>query len=117
MKSSKPLLSLFTGAALLCGGNLMAQPIPQTAAESATMQSVTQPTPKDELTVNSMPAPAPQIGPAPEFKQLAGNTGSIDTDQAKAYPPLANDFLHADSNRDNKISKAEYQHWVKQPKN
>jgi len=116
MKSSTPLLSIFAGAALLCAGNLMAQQTPQTSADPGDTQSVTRQTAEGELTVNSAPAPAPHIGPAPAFEQLAGSTGSINADQAKAYPPLANDFLHADGNEDNKISKTEYEHWVKQPK-
>jgi hypothetical protein len=72
-------------------------------------------TPQGELTVRSMPAPAPQIGPAPDFAQLSAGGKGITEEQAVAYPPLANDFLHADSNRNGSVSKAEYQRWAKQP--
>ena len=71
-------------------------------------------TAQGQLTVNSRPAPAPQTGPAPSFSQLANGSKSITEEQAGAYPPLANDFLHADSNRNGSISKAEYDHWKKQ---
>jgi hypothetical protein len=71
-------------------------------------------TPKGEVTVNSAPANAPAIAPAPSFEQLSGGGKTISESQAEAYPPLANDFIHADSNRDGKVSKAEYQHWLKQ---
>lgn len=71
-------------------------------------------TPQGQLTVRSMPAPAPQIGPAPDFAQLSAGGKGITEEQAVAYPPLANDFLHADSNRNGSISKAEYQRWIKQ---
>lgn len=71
-------------------------------------------TAEGQVTVNSRPAAAPQVGPAPSFSQLANNAKSITEDQAGAYPPLANDFLHADRNRDGRVSKAEYDHWKQQ---
>ena len=64
--------------------------------------------------MRSVPAPAPVIGPAPAFEQLSGAGKSITADQAVAYPPLANDFIHADSNKNGKISKTEYTNWTKQ---
>jgi len=64
--------------------------------------------------VQSSPAPAPVIGPAPSFEQLSGGGKSISPEQAVAYPPLANDFINADSNRNGSISKAEYTNWTKQ---
>ena len=69
-------------------------------------------TPQGQVTVNSGPAPAKPSGPAPDFATLAGGKGSISPDQASAYPLLANDFQYADSNRDGRISKSEYQRWV-----
>jgi hypothetical protein len=77
-------------------------------------RSTTYPTPQGEVTVNSgQPAPR-DYGPAPTFAQLAGtNSGFIGTEQADAYPPLANDFIHADGNRDGRISRAEYERWAK----
>ena len=49
-----------------------------------------------------------------KFATLSGGKKSITEAQAAAYPPLANDFEYADSNRNGSISKAEYQRWVKQ---
>jgi len=64
-----------------------------------------------QVTVRSTMPPAPQAGPAPDFAQLSGGGKSISAEQASAYPPLANDFDHADRNRDGRISKSEYEHW------
>ena len=85
------------------------------APDAPAADQASYPTPQGELTVRSMPAPAPQIGPAPAFTQLSGGGKGITEQQAAAYPPLANDFLHADSNRNGSISKAEYQRWTRQP--
>jgi hypothetical protein len=70
------------------------------------------PTSQGQVTVNSGPAPAKPSGPAPDFATLSGGKGSITPTQASAFPLLANDFQYADSNRDGRISKAEYQRWV-----
>jgi len=52
-------------------------------------------------------------GPPPAFAQLAHRgAGFISADDADAYPPLANDFIYADANRDGRISKAEYERWA-----
>lgn len=59
---------------------------------------------------SSMP-PAQPAGPAPDFAQLANGKKSITSAQAAAYPLLANDFMHADRNRDGHVSKAEYNSW------
>jgi hypothetical protein len=66
-----------------------------------------------QISVNSGPAPAKPSGPAPDFATLAGGKGAITAKEASAFPLLANDFQYADANRDGKISKAEYQKWVK----
>lgn len=66
------------------------------------------------LTVrSSQPGPQP-AGPPPAFSTLdRRGTGFLTAEDAAGYPLLANDFLYADSNRDGKISKAEYQRWTK----
>jgi hypothetical protein len=97
-----------------------AQPAPaadpaQAAPPAGDQTSATNQTPQGPVTVNSQPAPAPTIGPAPSFEQLSGGGKSISEDQAAAYPPLANDFINADTNKNGKISKSEYAHWMKQP--
>lgn len=59
---------------------------------------------------SSMP-PASSSGPAPDFSQLANGKKSITMKEAASYPPLANDFEHADSNRDGRITQREYDRW------
>ena len=55
-------------------------------------------------------------GPAPDFAQLDANAdGFIDHSEATGYRLLANDFRMADSNRDGKVSRREYEHWVALP--
>lgn len=120
MKFHKPWLPTCVLGSLLFAGATMAQDAappatPQSGtSESAdtTGHSVSMNTSQGEVTVQSaMPAP-PTFGPPPEFSQLASNGKSIDETQAAAYPPLANDFLHADRNRDGRISKREYERWT-----
>jgi hypothetical protein len=134
MKSRKPMLSALTAAALLFAGTLIAQDAPppppppaqampaqampppaSTAADAAVGQAPSAQTTQGQTTVASVPPPKPTIGPAPPFEQLSGGSKGITEDQAVAYPPLANDFIHADTNRDGKISKSEYERWTKLP--
>jgi hypothetical protein len=72
----------------------------------------TMPTPQGQVQVNSGPAAPKPAGPAPDWATLSGGKASITPEQASAYPLLANDFQYADSNRDGRISKAEYTKWV-----
>ncbi len=139
MKSRKLFLSTLIAASLMIGGAVLAQdappppppppptpaapadqampppPVAPAAAPAPDQTSATSQTAQGPVTVNSSPAPAPTIGPAPSFEQLSGGGKSISEDQAMAYPPLANDFINADRNRDGRISKSEYANWVKQP--
>lgn len=118
MKLRTPLFSGLIAGGLLFGGLALAQDAPAPAASSAMTapgnNSATYQTPQGQVVINSVPAPAPTIGPAPEFAQLSGGSKGITAEQAAAYPPLANDFINADSNKDGKISKSEYARWVKQ---
>lgn len=117
MTFRKSLLSAAATGALLCTGSVMAQDAPASTpaptAEAPTHSAVFK-TAQGELTINSTAAPAPTIGPAPAFSQLSGGGKAITEEQANAYPPLANDFINADSNKNGSISKAEYEHWTKQ---
>jgi hypothetical protein len=130
MKSRKPMLSALTAATLLFAGTLIAQDAPappppppsqampapaSTASDAAVGQAPSAQTTQGQTTVASVPPPKPTIGPAPPFEQLSGGSKGITEDQAIAYPPLANDFIHADTNRDGKISKSEYDRWTKLP--
>lgn len=113
MKYEMPLLSALCAGALLLTGSAFAQDASTSSPSSATHSAVYQ-TPQGEVTVNNMPAKTQSYGPAPAFEQLADGTKSISSEQANTYPPLANDFEHADKNRDNRISKSEYENWLKQ---
>jgi len=108
MKSLERWLPVLAAGTLLFGGSLFAQDLP------ATTSSASYATPQGKLTIHSEPAPAPVIGPAPAFEQLSGGGKAISEAQAVAYPALANDFIHADSNRDGSVSKAEYTRWTRQ---
>ncbi|MDF4025412.1 hypothetical protein P3W24_10595 [Luteibacter sp. PPL201] len=88
-------------------------PPPPGGAMGPDTTSDTMKTPQGPVTVNSGPGPAAPAGPAPDFKTLSGGKGGITPTQAAAYPLLANDFEYADSNRDGRISKAEYEKWLK----
>lgn len=119
MKSSRPLLSTLIAGTLLFAGTAFAQDNPAAASTSmaspaAGADSATYQTAQGTLVVNSVPAPVPSYGPAPSFEKLSAGSKAISADQAAAWPPLANDFLNADSNKDGKISKSEYARWVKQ---
>jgi hypothetical protein len=84
------------------------------AQAGAQDQSTTYQTPQGELTVHSGQPQPRDYGPPPSFAQLdRGGRGSIGSDEAAAYPPLANDFIYADGNRDGRISRAEYERWAK----
>ena len=120
MKSHKPHLSALTAAALLFAGSLIAQDAPSpppapaaSMASPAPTERAAYPTPQGQVIVHSAPAPAPVINPAPSFEQLSGGGKWISEDQAAAYPPLANDFLNA-SHNGKRVSKAQYDNWVKQ---
>lgn len=69
-------------------------------------------TPQGEVRVNSSQPATREFGPPPAFELLdSGHRGSIGPTEADAYPPLANDFIHADANRDGRVSRAEYERW------
>ena len=128
MKLRTPWISLMGAGALLVAGQTLARqaaPSPPTTPPAAPAEPAMAPppatqtqavfqTPQGEVTVRSaLPPPAPTMA-APAFEQLSGGGKFINTDQANAYPRLANDFDYADSNRDHRISAAEYARWSKQ---
>jgi cytoskeletal protein RodZ len=78
-----------------------------TAGDSATYN-----TSQGQLTVKSSVPAAQPTGSPPSFEQLANGKKYITKDDANAYPPLANDFLYA-SHNGNRISKAQYERWLK----
>ncbi len=83
------------------------------AAAAQDTRTTTYQTPEGPLTVNWGQPPGRDFGPPPPFEQLATDgSGQITTSEAEAYPPLANDFIHADRNRDMRVSRAEYSRWI-----
>lgn len=71
-------------------------------------------TAQGEVTVHTGQPAATQYPPPPPFAQLdTRNAGYVTSDEANAYPPLANDFIHADANRDGRVTRAEYARWAK----
>ena len=82
-----------------------------TAPEAQEIHSTTYATPQGELVVHWGQPAARDYGTAPAFASLAHGATSISEAEAAAYPPLANDFLYADSNRDGRISATEYARW------
>ena len=112
MKYRKPLLTALAASTLMLASQLIVQETPATAPADQT--TATMNTPRGELVVHSGMPPAPDVGPAPAFEQLSGGTRYISEDQSSAYPLLANDFIHADRNRDDRISKDEYTRWSTQ---
>ena len=85
------------------------------AQEPQDSHTTTYPTAQGPLVVHWGQPEARQYGPAPAFAQLdQRGAGYLTSDEADAYPPLANDFIHADSNRNGTVSKTEYANWTKQ---
>ena len=137
MTSRKPVLTLIASTSLLFAGALLAQdqstqpPVPSQPPAPA-QQSM--PAPQPRATPQPMPQPAQDsaasgaqaqvsvtssmpatkdAGPPPDFATLANGKAYITEDDAAAYPPLANDFLHA-SGGNKHLSKAAYARWLKQ---
>ena len=70
----------------------------------------------DEVIVRSAPNEVDYsaYGEAPSFRWLDRNSdGVIDEREARAYPPLANDFLYASGNR-SAVPPARYKWWARQ---
>ena len=106
-------IRILTGiaAAALCSFAVQAQttdPSPTTDRSTTRYQ-----TEDGQLTVHSgQPGPR-AYAPPPPFAQLSGGKGYITAADAEGYDLLANDFIYADSNRDGRISQAEYERWVR----
>ena len=74
-------------------------------------------TPRGELTVTYGQPELARAGAPPDFAAIDRNGDrSVDMDEANAgYYLLYNDFIHADLNRDKRISSREYQVWLREP--
>jgi hypothetical protein len=85
-------------------------------ADPSSKKSATYGTPDGPLTVTTgQPGPRTYAAPPP-FAQLARGKGYITAADAESYDLLANDFIHADANRDGRVSEHEYQSWVRTPR-
>lgn len=83
------------------------------APASTDTHTTTYQTAQGPLVVNWGQPAMRQYGPPPPFAQLdRSGSGFIGSDDAAGFPPLANDFIHADGNRDGRISSAEYARWA-----
>ena len=83
------------------------------SAQAQDTRSTTYQTPQGEVTVTSGQPQPRQYGAPPSFAELdRGGRGVLGEAEAAAYPPLANDFIHADLNRDGRVSRAEYERWA-----
>ncbi|GLQ87585.1 hypothetical protein [Dyella flagellata] len=81
-------------------------------AGSTGANSATYSTAQGQVQVNSTMGSTPSAASPPAFEQLANGKKYISKQDADAYPPLANDFLYASHNGD-RITKAQYERWVK----
>jgi len=74
-------------------------------------------TPKGELTVTYGQPELARAGSPPDFGAIdRDGDGSVTMDEANSgYYLLYNDFIHADLNRDKRISSREYQVWLREP--
>lgn len=118
------LATIATAALALAAGpaivSAQVAPVADAMAPSApsfypgTESTATYPLANGTLTVHAgMPALAPGFGSPPTFASLdANHDGRISEAEARAYPPLDNDFLYA-SGDGTSISKARYAMWLK----
>ncbi|HJT97817.1 MAG TPA: hypothetical protein VJ696_05835 [Rhodanobacteraceae bacterium] len=96
-------------AALFCSTALNAQQVTERTTTNYE-------TPDGQLTVHSgQPGPR-SYAPPPPFADLSGGKAFISESDAQGYDLLANDFIHADGNRDGRISQAEYERWSRSPR-
>jgi hypothetical protein len=103
MKMRACVLTLF---ALSC--------VAASAQEESADHTTTYPTAQGPLTVHWGQPTAPQYGPPPAFAQLdRRGAGYLTSDEATGYALLANDFNYADSNHDGRVSRTEYERWVR----
>jgi len=115
---STRLLS-FVIAAALCPLAASAQQVRDPSSvpvDPSSAKSATYPTEDGPLTVTTgQPAPRSYRTPPP-FEQLARGKSCITSADADGYDLLANDYIHADANRDGCVSQHEYQSWVRTPR-
>lgn len=85
------------------------------AASAQAQDQVTHFTSTDgtQVTLTSGQPPQDHYGPPPDFATLdVDHNGAISREEAQAYLPLLNDFDYL-AHHANRISKSQYQRWVK----
>lgn len=103
----KPCLSVTVLGTLIAFGNVHAaqDPVPMRHTDR-----------HDNIIIRTGETSYRPSGPAPTFDTLDTNhDGFISEDEARGYALLANDFQMADSNRDRRISRREYERWAARP--
>lgn len=97
----------------LCCTLALAQESSTYTQQDSNTHTTTYPSAQGPVIVNWGQPAAHSYGAAPAFAQLdQRGAGYVTSDEAAGYPPLANDFIHADRNRDGRISRAEYDRWL-----
>ncbi|GLQ46593.1 hypothetical protein GCM10007862_16440 [Dyella lipolytica] len=121
MKYRTPLFVSLIGVGLLFTGTTFAQnqpmqptnpsqsnpTTPATGTSNATVNA-----PQGQVTIQSTMGQAPSTASPPSFEQLSGGSKFITSEQADAYPPLANDFLYV-AGHSKRITKSQYERWLK----
>jgi hypothetical protein len=87
-------------------------PVPTTQAPPPPAGAGMAPAPGTQVDVRNSQPQVATMGTPPDFASLAKSGKSISEADAAAYPALANDFQHADKNRDGRVSKSEYERWT-----
>lgn len=116
IRHHRKLIAALLVAAIVAATPVLAQTDDPPRRADQAHHSVTTQAATGSLTLRyGMPA-QPTAGPAPAFSELDhGGRGWLDENDAGRYPLLAADFLHADANRDGRISRHEYRRWVDKP--
>lgn len=97
---------------VLCIGSACAYAQTDRPLDSGTLKQAEYPDPRGSLVVTSGQPAARAPEARPSFAALDRNgDGQIDEGEATAYITLANDFDYADTNRDRRVSRREFDRW------
>ncbi|MDC8012381.1 hypothetical protein [Tahibacter soli] len=97
---------------VLCLGASCAHAQADRPLDNATLKQAEYPHPTGTLVVTTGQPAARAPEARPPFDALDRNgDGQIDEREAAAYITLANDFDYADTNRDHRVSRREFDRW------
>lgn len=103
----KPLFAI-----ALCVASVSAYAQADRPLDGSTLKQAEYPDPRGSLVVTSGQPAARAPEARPSFAALDSNgDGQIDEHEATAYITLANDFDYADTNRDRRVSRREFDRW------